>query len=188
MFADKLVAKHEIRIPGAVAVWALPKRTPPRNWYNREHELDCADAFVALAKTGKVLHWDSKWTDEEYEDFAQKTGVNYDRRFELEGSDRIFFLEVDRGSEDLATLAEKVRRYVKLANRFPNQPITVLFTMQRYMRQDLKLRTENFIKHGIHPVKRNDLFFVVPHDLFLIDPLAPVCITPGDWTKCASIL
>lgn len=188
MHADKQIARHEIAVPGAVAIWTLPKIKPPQNWYNREHELDCADVFVALAKTSKLLHWDSEWTDDEHKEFVRRFGVYYDRRFELDGSDKVFFLEVDRGSEDVATLADKVRKYVKLAHAFPKQPIQVLFTVQRYMRQDLKNRTEKIIKHAIHPAKANEMFLVAPHDLFLKDPSAPVCITPSDWTKCVSLL
>lgn len=181
MRKDKQVVKHEIPVPGAVSLYTLPGVKPPRNWYNREHELDCGDIFVTLAKTGRLAHWDSEWTDEEYESISKKFGVNYDRRFELKDSDTIYFLEVDRGTENFDILADKCRKYVKLLKAASDQPMRVLFTMQGYEGQDVQKRCQKLMQHCIQPTHQSDLFLVAPHDLFLTDPFGPVCVSARDW-------
>jgi hypothetical protein len=191
MLKDKQIRKHDIAQPGAVALWSLPKKTPPKQWYNREHEIDCAELFTALAKTKKLTNWDSKWTDEEYENFAQDTGLYYDRRFELSGSDTVYFLEVDRGSEDMDTLKEKCRKYVRLAKHHPKEKILIVFTAQHYESENpetLKKRVHRMITEAIQPHRSNELFVIVPHEVFKRDPLGQVCITPGNWDKCRSLI
>lgn len=188
MLKDGLVKQHKLTVPGSVDVWTLPGVSIPKNWFNREHELDCADIFVALHKTGKLESWDPLWTDVEAEEIAKEYGLYYDRRIELEGFNGVIFLEVDRGTEDVKKLHEKARKYVRLARDYPKEKILVFFTIQGYFSKNLQKRTENIIRYAIHPQKMNALFLLAPHELFLENPLGEVCISPDDWNVPVKLL
>lgn len=188
MRKDGLVKPNDIPVPGAVDIWTLPNTKVPRNWFNREHELDCADVFVALYKTGIVDNWDSHWTDDETKQIAEKYGVYYDRRIVLEGFDKVIFLEVDRGTEEIDVIANKVKKYIKLHAAFPREKFVVLFTVQGYKGEEVKARVQKMIKGAIHGHQQNDLFLLTPHEPFLEDPLGAVCISPNDWDKPVTLL
>lgn len=113
----------------------------PSNWYNRQHELACGDLFGAFYLTGKLDHWDNKWTKDEIEYYRIKeTKVYYDRRMVV--NEKVFFWEVDRGTEDGEQLEDKINKYVAFARAYPKDRFFVLFSMQgsRYYNLDARVK------------------------------------------------
>lgn len=163
--------------------WLVP---PPANFMTRDHEVDVGDVFVALAKTRKLDHWDVGWGLDEKESFA-RFGANYDGRAEIEGFDQVVFIEVDRGSEELDTLHNKIAKYTKLADAHPGSPFIVIFTVQGYQGEPAKPRGEEILRKVLSPAKRGNLFLATPHKAFLQDPLGPVLVPPYDETLTLSL-
>ena len=118
-------------------LYALPGTKKPINdnaLYG--HEMDCADCFVALRRTygEKLVRWQRHWNEVEREVFGEKYGIWPDRVFELEHSDEVYFLEVDRGTEDLRKqIQPKIEDYFKLWQAYKDkQSFTIIFTAQGY--------------------------------------------------------
>jgi hypothetical protein len=158
---------------------------PPANFYNRDHEIDVGDVFVSLAKTRKLEHWDVGWDKAEKKSHGL-FGANYDARAEIEGFDQVLFFEVDRGSEDIETLQNKVTKYKKLADANPGSPFIVVFTVQGYQGASARPRGEKILKEVLAPAKRGNLFLATPHKAFLADPLGPVLVPPYNQTTLLS--
>lgn len=175
MEKDGVLKNHEPDYRGNPDLWSLPGRKQPINWYSRKHEIDAADLFVALARTGKLQHWDVGWADTESH-FAQHR-VNYDRRAEIEGVRHVVFFEVDRGTEDLDTIRRKVDKYIGLQTAYPDEHFMVLFTVQGYRWTDARSRCDD-INKVLHSVKRGNQFLTTPHIAFIADPLGEVVIPP----------
>jgi len=151
------------------------------------HEIARGECYVALHKTGKMTGYRSKWTQEEYRDFAKGHGVYFDSQFELEGSPFSFFLEVDMGTEYWKDeLDEKVQEYAGLAESMPQHPFYTVFLAKgnpEVSRADrLKAFGNCFKQHG-----RGANFIVSDLDLFLLDPLGDIFAANG-YPKPASLL
>src|ERR1019366_5538265 len=108
-------------------LFCLPEVDIPTNFYNRQHEIDCGDLFVAYFNTGKLQYWDALWQEDE-KGIKDNYRVWYDRRFQLD--DKLFFLEVDRGTEDLDAFETKIKKYLKLAQDHQGVNWYVLITVQ----------------------------------------------------------
>jgi len=122
----------------------FPKDKPPSvmGW---QHEIDRGDIYVALHKTGKLTSYRWNWHIEEYRGFAKDHRLNPDGRFELEGSSKLFFLEIDRGTEFWsAELDIKITKYAGLQDSMPNQPFVVLFTIQTKPGMSVQERAAKF--------------------------------------------
>src|SRR5262249_48843664 len=107
---------------------------------------------------------------------------------EIEGFNQVIFFEVDRGSEDMETLKDKIRKYTKLADANSSSPFIVIFTVQGYQGAPAKLRAERIMNEVLAPAKRGNMFLVTPHKLFRSDPLGQVLIAPYDQTVAFSFL
>jgi hypothetical protein len=151
----------------------FPKDKPPSvmGW---QHEIDRGDLYVALHKTSKLTSYRWNWHIEEYRGFAKDHRLNPDSRFELEGSDKIYFLEVDRGTEFWSDeLDTKIEKYAGLQDSMPQIPFVVLFTVQVKPGMSMKDRAAKF-NQKFHELGRGHRFTVTPHSLFLTDPLGTV--------------
>lgn len=151
----------------------FPKDKPPSamGW---QHEIDRGDIYVALHKTGKLTSYRWNWDIEEYRDFAKGHRINPDGRFELEGSDKIFFLEVDRGTEFWTTeLDVKIEKYAGLQDSMPQIPFAVLFTVQVKPGMNIKERARKF-NAKFKELGRGHCFAISPHEYFIKDPLGDV--------------
>jgi Replication-relaxation len=147
-----------------------PKDKPPSvmGW---QHEIDRGDIYVALHKTGKLTSYRWKWHIDEYRGFAGAHKLQPDGRFELEGSDKMFFLEVDRGTEFWSDeLDTKIEKYAGLQDSMPNQPFVVLFTIQVKAGMSVRERAAKF-NQKFHELGRGHCFAIAPHSMFLTDPL-----------------
>jgi hypothetical protein len=151
----------------------FPKDKPPSvmGW---QHEIDRGDVYVALHRTGKVTSYRWNWHIDEYRDFAKNHRLSPDGRFELEGSDKVFFLEVDRGTEFWTNeLDEKISKYAGLQDSMPQTPFVVLFVVQVKMGMSIQERAERF-RQTFKKLGRGHLFVITPHELFVKDPLGEV--------------
>jgi hypothetical protein len=79
---------------------------------------DCAEVFVSLALTDRLLNWEGEGT--------QKKGFRHDRKFELGDT---WYLEVEKGNQAIQKLRVKLSQYVS-HYRETKEPFHVLFTVQ----------------------------------------------------------
>lgn len=129
-----------------------------------------ADMFCAFFQTMELQHWDNRWGKEELSEY-KPYGINYDRRLKI--FDKDFFLEVDRGSEDLPDIKSKVQFYTEFSRANPDKPFWVLFTVAPYRRSNLENRIRRFLEI-FDDAHRGNQFLLCPHALAKQDPLAPV--------------
>jgi hypothetical protein len=148
-----------------------PDKLSYQNW---EHEMTRGECYVALHRTELLTSYRSKWSDDEYDDFAKKHGVYFDSHFDLKDNRFTFFLEVDMGTEYWEKeLNIKVQDYAGLMMSMPSQSIYALFVTSVRDNKDISNRLKAFGKcfrnHG-----RGLNFLVTPTDLFLDDPLGSI--------------
>ena len=138
------------------------------------------DIYVALRKTGLPLTWTAKST--------QKDGFRYDGSFQI--FDKQFYLEVERGTQGIKDIEQKVEAYLKLPGRFhvifsvsdykPNPYDPIVKTAKQYGMEILEF---------LEGVRRGNQFLVSPHVLLSTRPLDPVLISPtGDTFSLENIL
>lgn len=159
-------------------IWMLPGTTFPQNFYLRQHEMDVADLFVACYP--HVTHWDSEWGSTEREALRiPHYRVNYDARMVLNG--KVYLWEVDRGTEDMRKLEDKVKKYIAFSDSLGAEaaPFQVIFTLQKYRRMSVKNRAHELLEL-VASKKRRNQFLVALHSEVLTDPLAPVYVSPLD--------
>lgn len=181
-----LIIKHVARKQEDPNWYSLPGAVRPFNDQNRDHEIDCADMFVALKKTGKLDHWQKYWSKDEHALFLKRFHVEYDRRFELEDCEQVFFLEVDRGSESPDQIKKKIQDYTRMSVAYPQERFTVLFTVQGYIRDnnDDILRF-NKLMPILANAKRGNQFLMAIHSEAVSDPLGNIWHSP--WTEGNSL-
>jgi hypothetical protein len=149
-----------------------PNMKFPGNWYNRRHELSCADVFTSLYPTGHLEHWDYKWSPQEHEHYAiDKHRVYYDRKFVA--FNNVFLLEVDRGTEDSNQIDEKIEKYLTFAKAFQNEYFFVIITVQGSRYYNLKKRF-TWMLEVLKDRHVGYQFLVADHDVFLKNPLGQV--------------
>lgn len=185
MAADGLLRYHQehnnqprawMLSPSYAKANGLPPVECPENFYNRKHELACADLFVQYFP--HVTHWDNRWmgTEQQFKSF----GLFYDARMVIDG--RLVFWEVDRGTEDLdRQVIPKVEKYVALSDAFHRDRFTVCFTFEKYRRQDLNKRINDML-YALTGFRRGDQFLVAKHSEVCADPLGEVFVSPKDPT------
>lgn len=131
---------------------------------NFQHEKLCADIYTAYYTTGLLNNW--QW--EPYEEY-QKLNLVPDRPSVI--GDKIFFWEVDRGTENLSEIEKKIPKYIELARVKQKQfhvPIAV----------PTKGRAKNILLDILPKFKRGNQFIVTTHELVLSDPLGKIFASP----------
>jgi hypothetical protein len=165
---------------GIIYSWKLTEeKTPALKEQNYKHDFKVFDIYVALRKTGIPLTWTAK--------SPQKDGFRYDASFTI--YDKQFYLEVERGTQGIKDIQEKVNAYLKLPGRF-----YVIFTVEDYKPNPyapvVKTAKEygNEILDFLEEVHRGNQFTVSPHVLLSTRPLDPVLLSPtGDTLSFATI-
>ena len=194
-----LAKSHPQGTPYLPTLWTDPSTKKPINPDFRQHELDCADLFVAYRQFHPkyLTRWDWHWDKDEETAYGvyKKGSTLYDRRMYFNG--RWFFWEVDRGTEPMEKLAEKVDKYIEFSNRNPNILFHVLFTLQ-YKRHGLDIapgeelaeiaNRGNALLEIFEDRRRGHQFLVAHHSEVLSEPLGPVFVSPADPEKPLSIL
>jgi hypothetical protein len=153
-------------------LYSLPGVYAMTKYANRQHEIDCGDVFVALVNTEKLQYWDAIWQEDE-KSIKTDYRVWYDRRFQFD--DKLFFLEVDRGTEDLEAFEAKIKKYLKLAQD-SNTKWYVLITIQGY-RQSAPKRAQNIAGVLEHLNVAPFHYLIGFHDVVLTDALGKVWST-----------
>jgi hypothetical protein len=185
MVRDKALWKYRPVDRSRVTLFALNKT---RQRYDESklygHEMDIADCFVALFKTGKLTHWQRKWDKEQVEYYGRKFSIYPDAIFQVEGLDQILFLEVDRGTMDpKEEIIPKLEKYVRYSKAHPDERFTVVFTAQgyRYEKEDEERRQA--LMPALAYMQRGNQFVCALHDDFLADPLGTVFHSPWNDPK-----
>lgn len=180
---DGLVKRHPRKSEYEAALWSLPGIKKPIGAQFREHYIDTTNLLV---KYWEPQHWDEKWMEEDFQTYTiDQTVPMYDAR--MKKWNTVFYWEVDRGTEEMEELFEKVNKYIKLSNKHPNDKFHVIFTMQ-YFRFGIdqspeqrlkKLRDRSYeLVEYLGAKKRGNQFLVAWHDQVIADPYGPVFISP----------
>ena len=100
------------------------------------HDMDVVDCFVALRRAfgGRLERWERRWDKEQRAYFGDKWKLWPDAVFELADNETVYFLEVDRGSEEADQIEDKLARYVAFSKAHPmrTQSSTVVVDMPRF--------------------------------------------------------
>lgn len=145
------------------------------------HEMDCADVFVSLKQSLalRLIRWE-RYTDLE-KDMKQhyhKYGVRPDRIFEIDDVDQVFYLEVDRGTEDLEKqIIPKLESYIRFSDAH-QQGITVLFTAQGYRYHKEDEHRANELYSAISRYRRGNQFLITLHRKMVESPLEAIFNSP----------
>lgn len=151
-----------------------------------EHEIKRGDCYVALHKTGRLTGYRSKWSNEEFKDFAQRHGVYFDSHFDLADNPVTFFLEVDMGTEYWEDeLNVKVAEYAGLMMSMPDKAIYCLFVAETKEGQKMSDRLRSFSR-CFQAYGRGQRFLVTPVELFLDNPLGEIWAS-DQFSKPASL-
>jgi len=97
---------------------------PPKSevhTFKYEHEKDCAEVFVSLALTDRLMLWEGEGT--------QKKGFRHDRKFEIGEDSLPWYLEVERGNQMPQKLRVKIEQYIRHFHE-TKEPFHVVFTVQ----------------------------------------------------------
>lgn len=180
MVADRELIVFRAREQSYPNLYAAPGTRKPindRNLYG--HEMDCADVFVALKRIygTRLVRWERDMDKYRKREFS-KFGVRPDRIFEIEDNNQVFFLEVDRGTEDLDIIIEKLEGYTALSNHYHTQPLTVLFTAQAYRYYNNDQDRLDDLVDCFKKASRGNQFIGAIHDHFVEDPTAAVWQSP----------
>lgn len=188
MEKDGLVKGHPRSSEYEPRLWSLPGVKKPISPQFRQHYIDTVNV---LTKYWPVQHWDEAWLEDEPYDKALPM---YDAR--MKKWDRVFYWEIDRGTEDIEELFEKVHRYVYFSNNNPDHKFHVCFTMQ-YFRfgpdqdeaQRLKKLKErsNQLLAFLAEQRRGNQFLVAWHDHVLADPYGSIFVSPLDPSRASSL-
>lgn len=138
------------------------KAPPEVHAFKYEHEKACADIFVSLALSDTLMEWVGEGD--------QKLGFRHDRLFRVD--DRVFYLEVERGSQGDGVLRAKLERYIK-HYQATKQPFNVLFTVSDEDALERLLTLFDQFKLG-------NQYAVTLHSEFVADPLKAQITTRFD--------
>jgi hypothetical protein len=170
-------------------LYSLPGvKKPVNDQHLYGHEMDCADLFVALQKTGHLARWERRWDEDQRKALGDRFNVWPDRIFELDDTDDVYFLEVDRGTEEIdKQIKTKLEAYMRMGNALPGQSFRILFTAQgyRYHASD-HARLQELLGH-LDKLRRGNQILVGVHSEVLKDPLGNVWVSPVDPSKKLSL-
>ncbi len=127
-----------------------------------QHEKECADIYVAYYELIQAWYWQAH---EEY----LRIGLKPDRSSIIDG--KLIFWEIDRGTEVLAIIRDKVEKYIKLSTMHPDQRFHVIFTASRG-------RAKSILLDVLLDIRSKVWFYVGDHSRVIATPLEPVFASP----------
>lgn len=130
-----------------------------------QHELAAANIYVAYETTGKIEQW--HW--EPHEEYLSSS---------IDG--KIIFWEVDRGTEVLAVIREKVERYIQFSKLHPERRFHVAFAAS-------KGRAKSILLDVLMNYRRGNQFLACDQSRVLASPLDPIFASPLDPAHALSI-
>lgn len=159
----------------------------PANFYMRQHEETCGNLYVACVKRlGSALeYWDTRWPEDDKQDYKiAQYGVNYDCRMHYKG--RVYFWEVDMGTKKYQDEDEKIEKYIRFSNAFPQDRFMVLYATRGYKKTSETARA-NALTTLLASKKRGNQFLVGLQSMIFKDPLADCFVSPLDTSRFASL-
>ncbi len=172
----RMVEDGQIRVTkihqNAPQFFHLPETKAP-TLQGFQHELAAANIYVAYDTTGKLEQW--HW--EPHEEYLN-IGLKPDRVSSIDG--KIIFWEVDRGTEVLAVIREKVERYIQLSKLHPERRFHVAFAAS-------KGRAKSILLDVLMNYRRGNQFLACDQSRVLASPLDPVFASPLDPAQALSI-
>jgi hypothetical protein len=141
--------------------------------HGEEHERLCGDLYVAYETTGVVSHWERP----EGYDENERLGLKPDRQMVMGG--KIYFWEVDRGTEDYFTpkgIKGKIEKYKQLSRLHPDKDFYIVFTTID-AKQSAKARCARILEM-LGEERRGDQFLVTLHRWAVDEPLGQVFLSP----------
>jgi hypothetical protein len=158
--------------PNAPIFFSLPK-TKALNIFNYQHEQLCADLYVAYETSGMLHTW-------EFSQNAEYESINLrPDRVSIIGEYPVFW-EVDRGTEVLAKIHEKVEKYLELAKRHRDHKFYVIFSASPG-------RARSILLEVLIDIRSNAWFLVGDHQRVISDPLGKVFASPVRPNEAVSI-
>lgn len=155
---------------GIIYSWKMTEeKTPSLKEQNYKHDFKVFDIYVALRKTGLPMTWTARST--------QKDGFRFDASFTIYGKQ--FYLEVERGTQGIKDIDQKVKAYLKLPGRF-----YTIFTVEDYKPNPFAQIEKTAKDYGmeildyLEETRRGNQFVVSPHVLLSTQPLNPVLLSP----------
>jgi len=156
MVAEKLIVKLSRPHVTLDYMYALKGKRRSLALSNYEHELACGDVYVGLKQTGSLEEWVY---------YPRFTSVEPDRKARLQGIRQDLYFEIDRGTEPLWKIENKV-------NFYPSGPYQVIFTAPTRTRADAILRVLETTGRGHQ--------FLVTLQEWITDPLGEIFVSPID--------
>jgi hypothetical protein len=167
MVEDKLLKKTKL-IQNAPVFYSLPK-IKALNLHNFRHEFLCGEIYVAYETSGLLQDWGKP---EHYPDYNEyiKLGVKPDRLSVI--NRQIIFWEIDRGTEILQKIRDKVDKYLLLSRNHPGQKFSVIITASPG-------RAKSILFEVLGEIKKRDVwFFCASQDQVAADPLGNILASP----------
>ena len=180
---EGLVKRHPRKSEYEPTLWSLPGHKKPISPLTRQHYIDTTNLLVAY---WQPQHWDEKWLEADHENYEIDSKVPmYDAR--MKKWDKVIYWEVDRGTEEMDVLYEKVDKYIAFCERHNDNESHVVFTLQ-YFRfgeeqsdaqrlKKLKERSYALLDY-LAQKRRGNQFLVAWHDQVLATPYGDVFVTP----------
>jgi hypothetical protein len=154
MLDDGLLKRAEGFTPYFYHLKSHPKAY---NIHNYKHEKICADIYISLNKY--LIEWNNK-----PDNFLNPLGIYPDRLSVINGE--IILWEIDRATEKLGDIKNKIEKYLSCAQSTPKHLSVVFASTPRRGKSILKLLA------GVR--SRNVWFFVVDYQELIADPKTAV--------------
>ena len=154
MVADKLIIKLSRPHVTLDYMYSLKGKRKALALSNYNHELSCGNVYTALKATGALEEWVY---------YPRVVGVEPDRKARLSGIRQDVYFEIDRNTEPLWKIENKV-------NAYQPGPYQVIFVAPNTTRADAILRVLEAARRGHQ--------FLVTLDSWITDALGPIYVSP----------
>lgn len=169
MAKDKLIKRTKVH-QNAPHFFQLPK-VKAYNLHNYRHEWMAGELYVSYKTSGELRFWGY-----DYDKEMEGLGLKPDRTSNIGG--QIIFWEVDRGTEPLEVIKDKVAKYIRLSGGKPR--FNVVFVGSRG-------RMNSVLKEILYPVRSKVWFFVAEFDAVVQTPLGSVFVSPVNPAQFTSL-
>lgn len=154
MVADKLIIKLSRPHVTLDYMYSLKGKRKPLALSNYNHELSCGDVYTAFKGTGLLEEWGY---------YPHLAGVEPDRKARITGIRQDLYLEIDRGTEPLWKIENKVKSYQP-------GPYQVIFVAPDTTRAKAILFVLEAARRGHQ--------FLVTLDSWMTEPLGQIYVSP----------
>lgn len=173
--ADRKEVKiHELSKFGIPDMFMLPATNRLKSSDKFLHEQAGADLFVTYYPFMK------RWAHEPF-----INSMRADRGLQLKDDGLTVYFEVDRITENIQDLRDKVDNYIQYSNH-TKEPFHVIFAFVG-TQEKVRRRGDKFIPY-LKAKRRGDQFLIVNHEKLIADPFGQVLYSPRDEILSLSML